>query len=58
MGTPLPAEEDEKNVYHTAGTLDDPLGVGIKNHTFYCSRADSDRDGWCHLCICLPRAYL
>ena len=43
-GTPLPAEEDEQNVYLTAGTLDDPLGVGIKNHTFYCSRADWDRN--------------
>lgn len=43
-GTPLPAEEDEKNVYLTAGTLDDPLGAAIKNHIFYGSRADWDRD--------------
>jgi hypothetical protein len=46
-GTPLPAEEDERNVYLTAGTLDDPLGAGIKGHLFYGSRADweSDSDG-------------
>jgi hypothetical protein len=43
-GTPLPAEEDEKNVYLTAGTLDDPLDAGIKNHTFCGSKADWDRD--------------
>lgn len=43
-GTPLPAEEDEKTVYLTAGTFDDPLDVGIKNHIFYDSRADWDRD--------------
>ena len=43
-GTPLPAEEDEKNVYLTAGTLDDPSGVGIKAHIFHGSRADWDHD--------------
>ncbi|HEU4614207.1 MAG TPA: GFA family protein [Kofleriaceae bacterium] len=43
-GTPLPAEEDERNIYLTAGTFDEPLGVGIKNHIFYGSRADWDRD--------------
>ncbi len=43
-GTPLPAEEDEQNIYLTAGTLDDPLGAGIKNHIFYGSRADWDRE--------------
>lgn len=43
-GTPLPAEEDEKNVYVTVGTLDEPLGVAIKNHIFYGSRADWDCD--------------
>ncbi len=42
-GTPLPAEEDEVNIYVTAGTLDEPLGVGIKNHMFYGSRADWER---------------
>lgn len=46
-GTPLPAEEDKDNVYLTAGTLDDPLDAGIKNHIFYGSRADwaKDADG-------------
>ena len=43
-GTPLPAEEDEDNVYLTAGTLDDPLGAGIKTHIFCASRGDWDRD--------------
>jgi hypothetical protein len=43
-GTPLPAEEDEHRVFLTAGTLDDPLGVGIKAHIFCASRADWDRD--------------
>ncbi|KIG11755.1 Gfa-like protein [Enhygromyxa salina] len=43
-GTPLPAEEDETNVYLTAGTLDDPIGVGIKTHIFCGSRADWDHD--------------
>jgi len=43
-GTPLPAETDEKNVYVTAGTLDDPLGEGIRTHLFCASRADWDRD--------------
>jgi len=43
-GTPLPAEEDESHVYLTAGTLDDPLGVGIKTHIFCGSRADWDFD--------------
>lgn len=43
-GTPLPAEEDETNVYLTAGTLDDPLGAGIEKRLFCGSRADWDRD--------------
>jgi hypothetical protein len=43
-GTPLPAEEDEKAVYVTAGTLDTPLGTGIRTHLFCASRADWDRD--------------
>jgi len=43
-GTPLPAEEDADNVYLTAGTLDAPLGVGVKNRIFCASRADWDRD--------------
>lgn len=38
------AEEDEQNIYLTAGTFDEPLGTGIKNHIFYGSRADWDRD--------------
>jgi len=41
---PLPAEEDKQNVDLTAGTLDDPLDAGIKNHIFYGSRADWDHD--------------
>jgi hypothetical protein len=44
-GTPLPAEEDERNVYLTAGTLDDPLGARIRGHLFCASRADWDGDG-------------
>lgn len=44
-GTPLPAEEDEKTVYLTAGTLDEPLGAAIRNHIFYGSRADWAHDG-------------
>lgn len=43
-GTPLPAEEDTTNVYVTAGTLDEPLGAGVKVHLFCASRADWDRD--------------
>jgi hypothetical protein len=43
-GTPLPAETDEKNVYVTAGTLDVPLGDGVRVHLFCASRADWDRD--------------
>jgi hypothetical protein len=43
-GTPLPAEEDETNVYVTAGTLDSPLGAGFRTHLFCASRADWDRD--------------
>ena len=43
-GTPLPAEEDEAHVYLTAGTLDEPLGVGIKTRIFCASRADWDHD--------------
>ena len=31
-GTPLPAEEDEHNVYLTAGTLDEPLDAAIETH--------------------------
>lgn len=41
-GSPLPVEEDEKNVYLTAGTLDDPLDTGIKTHIFCGSKADWD----------------
>jgi len=46
-GTPLPAEEDETHIYLTVGTLDDSLGVGIKNHIFHGSRPDwhADVDG-------------
>ncbi len=43
-GTPLPAEENDTHVYLTAGTLDEPLGVGIKNRIFCGSRADWDKD--------------
>ena len=43
-GTPLPAEEDETNIYLTAGTLDDPLDAGIKRHIFWDSRPDWDHD--------------
>jgi hypothetical protein len=43
-GTPLPAESDDKNIYLTAGTLDEPLGEGIRTHLFCASRADWDRD--------------
>lgn len=43
-GTPLPAEEDESNVYLTAGTLDDPLGAGIHTRIFAGSRPDWDHD--------------
>lgn len=43
-GTPLPAETDETNVYVTAGTLDVPLGKGVRTHLFCASRADWDRD--------------
>jgi hypothetical protein len=43
-GTALPAEEDETNVYVTAGTLDAPLGRGVRTHLFCASRADWDRD--------------
>lgn len=43
-GTPLPAEADETNVYVTAGTLDEPLGAGVRTHLFCASRADWDRD--------------
>ncbi|HEX2592680.1 MAG TPA: GFA family protein [Rhizomicrobium sp.] len=39
-GTPLPAETDETNVTVTAGTLDEPLGAGIRTHLFCASRAD------------------
>lgn len=43
-GTPLPAEEDEDNIYLTAGTLDDPLDKGIQSHIFWSSRADWEHD--------------
>ena len=43
-GTPLPAESDAQNVYVTAGTLDVPLGKGVRAHLFCASRADWDRD--------------
>ncbi len=43
-GTPLPAETDDSNVYVTAGTLDDPLGTGVRTRLFCVSRADWDRD--------------
>lgn len=43
-GTPLPAETDARNVYVTAGTLDTPLGKGIRTHLFCASRADWDHD--------------
>ena len=43
-GTPLPAETDETNIYVTAGTLDAPLGRGVRTHIFCGSRADWDRD--------------
>ena len=43
-GTPLPAEADDQNVYLTAGTLDAPLGEGVRVHLFCASRADWDRD--------------
>ena len=43
-GTPLPAEVDDRNVYVTAGTLDEPLGAGITTHIFCASKADWDFD--------------
>jgi len=43
-GTPLPAEEDDSNVYLTAGTLIDPLDAGIKTRIFCDSKADWDYD--------------
>lgn len=43
-GTALPAEADEKNVYVTAGTLDDPLDAGVVTRLFCASRADWDHD--------------
>jgi hypothetical protein len=43
-GTPLPAEEDENNVYLTAGTLDEPIGVGVKTRIFCASKGDWDYD--------------
>ena len=43
-GTPLPAEVDPKNVYVTAGTLDTPLGKGIRMHLFCASKSDWDGD--------------
>jgi hypothetical protein len=43
-GALLPAESDERNVYVTAGTLDSPLGEGVRTGTFCASRADWDGD--------------
>jgi len=43
-GTPLPAEVEEQYVYVTAGTLDTPLGRGVRMRIFCMSRADWDRD--------------
>ena len=43
-GTPLPAEEDSDYVYVTTGTLDEPLGAGIKTRIFCASKADWDFD--------------
>ena len=43
-GTPLPAEVDETHIYVTAGTLDVPLGAGVRTHLFCASRADWDQD--------------
>ena len=43
-GTPLPAESDAQNIYVTAGTLDVPLGKGVRARLFCASRADWDRD--------------
>ncbi len=43
-GTPLPAETDADHVYVTAGTLDVPLGSGVRTHLFCASRADWDYD--------------
>ena len=43
-GTPLPADTEGGNVFVTAGTLDDPLGAGIKRHIFCASKADWDFD--------------
>lgn len=43
-GTPIPAEEDDKSIYITAGTLDVPLSKGIRTHFFCASKADWDYD--------------
>jgi hypothetical protein len=43
-GTPLPAEEDGAKLYLTAGTLDEPLGDGVKGHLFCGSRGAWDHD--------------
>jgi hypothetical protein len=43
-GSPLPLEEDDTHVYLPAGSLDDPLGVGISHHIFWGSKADWDFD--------------
>ena len=43
-GSPLPVEENDEHVYVPAGSLDDPLGVGITHHIFCGSRADWDVD--------------
>jgi hypothetical protein len=40
----VPAETDAENVYVTAGTLDAPLGRGVRIHIFCASRADWDAD--------------
>jgi hypothetical protein len=41
-GSPLPAGEEDGQVFVTAGSLDDPIGVGIKRHIFFGSKADWD----------------
>ncbi|HSL16791.1 MAG TPA: GFA family protein [Methylomirabilota bacterium] len=43
-GSPLPLEEDETHIYLPAGSLDDPLGVGVTHHIFCASKADWDFD--------------
>ena len=43
-GSPLPVEETEDTIYVPAGSLLDPLGVGITHHIFCGSRPDWDVD--------------